>query len=350
MYSLKYYTLSQISKLEDTWRQLEKGQDMTYFQRYDWYKMLSALNIKTRNHKFEITLVEVLKGNQTVMIAPLWIVFKTFGKVNLRGIYFFGRGQWSDYLNFIYYTFDGEAMKALFTDLKQKYGISNFILEEVPTYSATFHFINEGYTHLEDNGTVCVELFIPENIETYHKMLSKSSRQNIRTAFNRAQKDNIEFTFDFDDQSVDLVEFSKYRDIRLVKKNTWKEKTLKWEIINFISTKILRRGQYKFPSYTPFECDQHSHFITCRDQHGNLCAAFNYGIDIVHNQIVLMAVTTNPDFYKYSSGILAIYQFVLKQMEEKGYSRIDFTRGNEKYKYVLGGVEHYNQRLVFDFI
>jgi hypothetical protein len=35
-------------------------------------------------------------------------------------------------------------------------------------------------------------------------------------------------------------------------------------------------------------------------------------------------------------------------MEQGGYSSVDFTRGNEKYKYVLGGEEHYNQNLIFN--
>ena len=61
-----------------------------------------------------------------------------------------------------------------------------------------------------------------------------------------------------------------------------------------------------------------------------------------------MAVSTNPDYYKYSPGILTIYNFVIEQMNKaNGFAKIDFTRGKEKYKYVLGGVEHYNQLLEF---
>ena len=40
-----------------------------------------------------------------------------------------------------------------------------------------------------------------------------------------------------------------------------------------------------------------------------------------------------------------LIQFLMNK--ENGYTKIDFTRGNEKYKYVLGGVEHYNHLLEF---
>lgn len=347
MYKIEYFRLQQIGQLEKDWRALEKGSEMTYFQRYDWYSMLAGLNMEIQSRKFEIVIAAVSTSNTITLIAPLWIVKKTFGKFNRRGIYFFGRAQWSDYLNFIYSDFDETAVAALLNDVKDKYGVNNFVLEDVPVTSSLYQYINGRYTHLEGNGNTCVELFIPENLEAYHKMLSKNARQNIRTAFNRAEKDGLEFTFCFDDKNVDLEEFSRYRNVRLGNKIKKGGTTLKSKLVYFISTKILKRGVYEFVPYTPYTHDKNALFITCKDQKGNLCAGFCYGIDQVHHQIVLMAVSTNPNYYKYSPGILSIYRFVLEQIENHGYKKIDFTRGSEKYKYVLGGVEHFNQKLEF---
>lgn len=347
MYSITYHTLSDIEQLEVSWRHLEKGADMTYFQRFDWYKMLATLNNRVSHKCFETVIAEVVKENQTVIIAPLWIVKKDFGKYNQRGVYFFSRGQWSDYQNIIYADFDSQAVDELLCDVKKQYGVSNFIFEDVPTKSAFFQYINNKYTHLTNEGNVCVELHIPENLEAYHKMLSKNARQNIRTAFNRAEKDGITFSFDFDDKNVNIEEFKAFREAHLGDKIRKGGTTLKSKIVYFISTKILGRGVYSFAPYTPFQDDKSAHFITCRNQDGKLCAAYCYGIDDVHNSIVLMAVATNGEFYKYSPGILSIYMFVIEQMEKNGYARIDFTRGNEKYKFMLGGQEHYNQDLKF---
>ena len=178
-------------------------------------------------------------------------------------------------------------------------------------------------------------------------MLSKNSRQNIRTAFNRAKTDGVSFVFNFDDNVVDLDEFEKYRNIRLLDKNQSHQGVIS-RLKGFISSKILRRGYYKFPDYNPFTHDGDSKFMTIKSNEGELCAAFNYGLDKEHSQIVLMAVSTNPKFYKYSPGILVLYEYILKEIENKGIQLIDFTRGNERYKYVLGGKEHYNVKLVFE--
>ena len=347
MYTIKYHTLIDIDTLESSWRLLENGADMTYFQRFDWYKMLATLNNRVSHKCFVTVIAEVIKDNHTVVIAPLWVVRKDFGKYNHRGVYFFSRGQWSDYQNFIYADFDSQAVNELLRDVKKQYDVSNFIFEDVPVKSALFQYINEKYTHLVDEGNVCVEFYIPENLEAYHKMLSKNARQNIRTAFNRAEKDGISFSFDFDDKNVNIEDFKAFREAHLGDKIRKGGTTLKSKLVYFISTKILGRGVYSFAPYTPFQNDKSAHFITCRNQEGKLCAAYCYGIDKIHNSVVLMAVATNGEFYKYSPGILSIYKFVIEQMEKKGYSRIDFTRGNEKYKFVLGGQKHYNQDLIF---
>lgn len=347
MYTISYYTLSQIEELEIVWHRLEQGADMTYFQRYDWYNMLAKLNRNTTHRHFEITLATASENGNTILIAPLWIVTKNFGKYNHKGIYFFGRSQWSDYLNFIYDKFDAQALKHVLVSVSKKYKVNNYILEDIPAKTLSFQYLNNQYTCLDEKGCTCVELYIPDSLEEYHKMLSKNARQNIRTALNRSVKDGVEFVFNFDDNEVDVSTFAKYRNIRLENKVRECGASFKSKLIYFLSTKLLGRGKYKFAPYTPFENDSSSHYITCKDQYGNLCAAFCYGIDNVHNQIVLMAVSTNPEYYKYSPGILAIYNFVIEQIQKKEYSKIDFTRGNEKYKYVLGGVEHYNQLLDF---
>lgn len=347
MYLTKYYTLDQISILEHSWKLLEVGHDMTYFQRYEWYKMLAGLNVNKKSKSFKNVIVEVLRDGKSVLIVPLWIVQKDFGKYNHRGIYFFARGQWSDYQNFIYDKFDPEAVNILLNDVTQKYNVRNFIFEDVPKGTKLFDYINSKYTHLESEGNVCVELNIPSDLDSYHKMLSKSVRQNIRTAFNRAEKDGVLLTFNFDDQNVNIEEFKSFREAHLGDKIMKGGTTLKSRLIYFISTKILGRGVYEFYPYTPFQHDPHAHFITCRDQNNRLCAAYCYGIDKVHNKIVLMAVATNANFYRYSPGILSIYKFVLEQMEKHGFAKVDFTRGNEIYKYSLGGVNHYNHNLTF---
>ena len=347
MYSIDFISLKSFPMLEQDWKLLQRGKDMTYFQQYEWYKILVDLNKEIRNKNFEYLFARVQKNGKTVLIAPLWIIKKTFAKFNKKGVYIFGRAQWSDYLNFIYNQFDPTSIDFLFTQIKLKYGIYNYVLEDIQQESELAQYIITKF-HLENlEQSICVNLNIPNNEEEYKKLLSKNSKQNIRTAFNRAETDGISFVFNFDDKSVNLDEFKKYRNIRLLEKNQSYQNIIS-RLKYFISSKILHRGYYKYPEYAPFTHDTNSKFITIKSKEGELCAAFNYGMDKVHSQIVLMAVSTNPKYYKYSPGILALYKYIINETNYKNIKLIDFTRGNERYKYVLGGKEHYNVKLIFN--
>lgn len=43
----------------------------------------------------------------------------------------------------------------------------------------------------------CVDIFLESDYDSHFKQLSKSVRQNIRTAYNRMQKDGVDFDFHF---------------------------------------------------------------------------------------------------------------------------------------------------------
>lgn len=347
MYKIDFIPLESFSLLEKDWILLQKGKDMTYFQQYQWYKILVDLNKGINNKKIEYCFARVKKNEKTVLIAPLWIVKKTFRILNKKGVYIFGRTQWSDYLNFIYDKFDPDSVGYLFSQIKLKYGICNYILEEIRQNSDLAQYVIHKFKLKNIEQNICVDLVIPNSEDEYKKILSKGAKQNIRTAFNRAKTDGISFIFDFDDKSVNLHEFEMYRNIRLLDKNKSHSNILS-HLKSFISSKIRHKLYYKFPEYSPFTHDVNSKFITIKSVEGELCAAFNYGFDEEHSQVILMAVSTNPKYYKYSPGILALYKFILNEIDCKEIKSIDFTRGNERYKYVLGGNEHYNVKLIFN--
>ena len=110
-YKTEYYNIENFSKLESVWKELEKGEDMTSFQSYHWYQMLNECYVPKDTPNYLSIYAVVKRDNEIVLIAPLWIVKKTFKIVNKKGIYFLGREGWSDYLNFIYKDFDDDAMR-----------------------------------------------------------------------------------------------------------------------------------------------------------------------------------------------------------------------------------------------
>ena len=101
-----------------------------------------------------------------------------------------------------------------------------------------------------------------------------------------------------------------------------------------------------FPAYLPFYADKDSHFMTAYIN-DELAAFFNYAFDVNHSEILLMAVGTNEKFVRYSPGVLLIYEYITSQIESKKIRTLDFTRGNEPYKYHLGGSNHLIHSLEF---
>lgn len=339
--SLKYYSMSDFRLLENLWRELESGVDMTYFQTYAWYEMLWNLNKNIKDKRFEIIFVAVKQEEKVIIIAPLWVVKKTFGKYNRKGFYLFGRGGWSDYLNFIYKDLNETAVTFLLEKLKDKFRLTDFYFENLPESTKLYELIGPNCNEDDISSQLCVGLSIDGlQSDQYLRLLSKQSRQNIRTANNRLARDGKTLVYNFCDSDINLDEFTAYRSMRVTKKNDWGGKTLKWRIINFISTKILGRGWYKFAEYAPYSHDKNSIFMTAKTPDGELCASFNYGVSPDGRSIVLMGVSTNPLYSKYSPGILLLYNFINKTIETNRYDYIDFTRGNESYKFALGGKEH----------
>ena len=81
--------------------------------------------------------------------------------------------------------------------------------------------------------------------------------------------------------------------------------------------------------------------MTAYDEQGHLCAWFNYIVDISRKTILVISAGTNDDFARYSPGILLMHEFIHHAIEE-GLKVVDFTRGDERYKFVLGGKPHDN--------
>ena len=77
--------------------------------------------------------------------------------------------------------------------------------------------------------------------------------------------------------------------------------------------------------------------MTACDEEGHLRAFFNYGYDSDGQCIRVMTAGTDLDFARYSPGVLLMYNFILNAIEAGQIKEIDFTRGDEKYKFSLGG-------------
>lgn len=134
--NIRVYTPKQFAELEQPWKQLEYGKDMTVFQLYDWYKQLNKLYFREHTKNIFRTWIYVLAEDEEkpIMIAPIQVIRlgAEFMGIGLeRAFYFIGRQGYSDYLNFIYKDFSEKAVLCIFSYLQKTYGISKCYFERL---------------------------------------------------------------------------------------------------------------------------------------------------------------------------------------------------------------------------
>ena len=338
-YHIKYINGKCLNQIESEWKALQSGQEMTLFQTYEWFQMLLENYIPEDTKEFESVYAVVESEGKTCMIAPLWIIKKTFRLLNQKGVYLLGRGSFSDYLNFVYQDFDADAFDFLLKDLSKRYGVKYCTFEDFRESTSAYNHIMKNYRITRNSEYSCVSLRLPSTLEEYHKMLSKNSRQNLRTANNRLKKDNKNLTFNFDDQHIDRDRCLEIRESKLSVKYDHFSLYIKYKY------RILNRLRYIFPRFTPIKLYSESKVMTAIDENGNLRAFFNYGYDSKGTAIRIMAAGTDLEFARYSPGMLLMYNFITNAIQDNIIKEVDFTRGEEMYKFALGGQRRINHTI-----
>lgn len=342
LFSIEYYKKEQFYLLQEDWKRLEIGSDMTYYQSYDWYEMLNEHYVPDDTSDYISIYAVLKKDNVVIMIAPFWIVKHTFNWVNKKGIYLLGHEGWTDYVNIIYYNFDSEGLSFLLTDVSCKYNVRKFRFDKMKQDVQSFRYLLT-LRNVKKNWTgICVALSLPSTNDDYKKLLSKNARQNIRTAYNRLAKDGIDIRIKFDDQDVNRDICREIREQRFIKKFQ-KESGLR-----AFKHKWMYRHTFHFSSYLPFYGYDKGHFLTvCHGE--ELCSFFYYLRDDVHREIVVQAAGVNMKYAKYSPGMISLNAFINDLIEQGKINTVDFTAGDEPYKYAVGGMEHYMESITLHF-
>ena len=340
-YTIQYIPKNQFQSLKEAWKELEKGKDMSLFQTYDWNKALNTFYIPDSTKNYEAVYAIVKKEGATIIIAPLWVFKNNHRFINKKGLYVTGRESWSDYLNLIYNVFDSNALIFLLKEIAAKYSIKHFVFEQLQPNTELYHFIKETQHITSQSQTTCVSLELPTAFEDYQKQLSKNSRQNIRTAYNRLQKDGISLRFKINDTAVDKDLCMEMRSIRLNKKY---KKVSKFRELKY---RIEYKLRFHYLPFTPMLHYEKSMTMTAYAQNNSLCAFFNYAIDDERKCIIILGAGTSEQFARYSPAILLMHHFIEHAITMK-YQTIDFTRGDEKYKFALGGKSFDIQSIEFD--
>lgn len=194
---IKEYFINNLSKIENDWKRLEIGTEMTSFQTYDWsLLLLKDIKKKLLRSIFwkPVFVCHLNSGGEVDMIAPLVVQSKS---LNLRfysmmsGICILGEKSYSDYLNFIYNKWSDEAADEIFSFIHENYGGIELRLNNVPENSSLAGYVTNHFELINRDGETAVFVDNPVDADEYYKSLSKNTRQNIRTAYNRLAKTTL---------------------------------------------------------------------------------------------------------------------------------------------------------------
>lgn len=340
--TIKSFDPENLNNLENQWRYLENGSDMTVFQSYDWYKDINALyfkeKIKNKFRHWEYLLVE--KNKQPVMIAPVQIIlfglhYKYLGLK--RGYYFIGRQGYTDYLNYIYLDFSAEAFDLIEEYLNSKYHINFHCFEQLLDSTQMARYIINNFTHKKSE-VYCAALTLPETFQDYIKMLSKSTKQNIRTALNRQRRDgkNLEHTLVYNISEKEANELMAIREKRLKdkKKRSREKATIAGRIYGSLRGLVKSIFDAKH-DIIKGECSSWCFLV----KDGARIVSFFWGIyEKSKKRYYVILAGVDPEYTWYSPSISHLYMFIEEMYNNDNviFDVLDFTRGGERYKEDLG--------------
>lgn len=327
---------SDFIKVKSIWEELQLGKEMTFFQSYQWNLLLYKQWKKNKSNRL---LGKIIVYYSSKIIIPLiiqnaGISLKGFGRK--KGIYFLGTGSYSDYLNCIYDSVTEIELQQYFSEIETKHPGYKFYLFYINSNTATSRCF-EKYNNYLPEVTVGVTV---TNVETYTEKLSKSTRQNLRTALNRMSKQGFEYYFKVFNG---ILENEMIENLMKIHRERVKTKAQTYDSVigKMISKIIAMRLDYyekknNIIRYAMKSSDKGVTVVVVLD--GRI-VGYLYGftddrtIRIVHNCF--------DEQYKFFSPMFkGTHDFLLSCCNNPEISVIDFTRGNEEYKYKLGGTEN----------
>lgn len=343
---IKEYTPQEFNSLEKYWKALETGSEMTWFQTFEWYKVLNdhfMAEKKKAPFRFGTYILFLDDDDAPLFIAPIQIVkygvfFKGIGIK--KGFYFIGRQGYSDYLNFIYQKFDKKYIDSLFKYLNEKYKMNYFCFENVLSGTEVYEYL-DSFENKNRIDSLCMKLDLMDDFEEYRATLAKSVKRNLTTAFNRAKKNDLEFTYEvattLDDATIE--ELKNIYLPRYNKKNnrTYDDMSMQAKLYTKARDAIVRYSNIPVDVLTEIK-DCWCLIIRCNGK----IAAFFYDVYFPTNKTVYQLIAGISEEYQwYGPGKTQLYSFIKDEIErgKPTVKTIDFTRGNESYKYDFASKE-----------
>ena len=349
---VKKYELRQeqdLLLLKETWEKLEKGKEMTTFQTYEWHRLLLKELHGWKLHALysRVMIYVACDQDQPVMIFPA-IVYKFSTKTKWfgqpKGVYLMGQGSYSDYMNVIFETFSSEAFEAIRSEIRNDF----------PGYPICIASIREDAqlaAYLKDQQVPCKDFTVSltvrkmASVEEYEASLSKKTRSNLRKALNKMEADQMDFKIEVMEPVKDkrlLDEMVQMHVKRILIKNTKDEGVL--HILSSYVRKWYRKHRDLHNNIVAMSMNENDVSVVIlmkmkrKDEPEYHLAGYQYGLREEH-AVRLLQTCFDGTYYRYSPVFRGVYDYILTCYDDPSLQEIDFLRGDEEFKYRLGGQE-----------
>ena len=304
------------------WDELIQGSDTaTFFQTKEWLRLWVKYLVKDG----EVVIYAVYENEELIGIAPFRI---SANKIEILGAPDPSEGgslsDFGDIIAKISYeeiVWKEVLAKSKIQNPKSKIEL-NYIREESPSFKILQDF--GGKAEVMEVSPV---INFPKTWDLYLSTLDRHDRHEIRRKMRKIEEEEVVKVCDeINPQNIDDF----YR--LMVASNAKKGDFLSENVRRFFSEVILELGQKKLLTLC---------FLRYNSE--NIAA-----ILLLHqkNEVLLYNSGFDPKYSFLSPGLILI-SYAIKQAIEAGKDRFDFLRGNEKYKYDLGGKDRKLYKITF---
>ncbi len=330
----KYYNISSVKK---EWQELyNKNPQLTPFQDYDYVKKLFQTKLLSLRRGLCPVFYVFFKGKNSnyepIVIAPLLkpIFNQTQNSYTILG------AQDCDITDFLYSKdLDLEDMifciRALQKDVDRPIKIVR-VLEN----SLLIKAIQKIYPNEEIQKEILVKIPPQRDIDEYIAGLSKSTRQNIRTTYNRMNRDEIKFELEvaYPNKENALL-FAEAMD-------NYIDRQIEYGFPILAGKKWLTKLYFKhIHSETLCLKSLRNSFTSVLRFNGEIAGTIMGYVYDFEKSIIIPRLAINTKFNFYSPGSILIIETMRYLLNKTNLNVIDLAAGNEIYKYKMGGIEYF---------
>ena len=288
----------------------------------------------------ELTLL-VTENDIPVAIAP-FIVKKSRGKI----VDIFLRGAFSSaaHLDFIYgKLWEINVFKAIMDFVISIYPSCNFHFGRISEKSLSNMYIREYFslTEKDYSSEKCASIPIPSDFNEYFGTLSKKTRGNVRSSYNRLEKNGLK-------QKLVTYYYSpiptkQYMRMLMLYTSLLERKNNISGFFQYLLKPIIFLGKHFNPMSKALRTLS-TGFHSLLYINGKVAACF-WGLMCNDNRLILSRFSDDHKYGWYSPGGMMIIELVKELIEKHDTLKIDqldLARGTENYKFVYGAVEYLN--------